>query len=482
MHLFLHIGPPKTGSTAIQKGLELNDTALKEAGVLPMFYRATKEHPLPLHALGLRHKNNWAANQGPLHQRFKTQQAAREWSDGYWKILAEAVQTSDADLCVISSEHLGYGIGVPGFLADLNKIFSGITVLAYARDPASLYFSSMQQNLRGGKRLAQLRTPATFAYRHRKEVGKYINVLGAENVTMRNFSRDNLVGGDVVVDFFAQLERFGKTIPVEPVQANESIPGAALALIMLINEATGAGGITRQRQQLINRIQSSEKVAQLPTFSPKMAWARALIRANAADGVQIRGENSNALFFTYQTCRAITATRQRGKPITAEADNPWYGAEQVKPRRAAKRYINTFVDEVLAPDEGTTVTGFKEVRHTPFFMKGEQFQEYMDFLLDNFPNARILCNSRDGEKVSQSGFLKTRDSELVRRDVSRTDGWFKALCARSNRCLHMQYDEYVADPSLLRDMFAFLELPYDPDRLQAVLDKPLTHAKGKKQG
>ncbi|MFT7595551.1 MAG: hypothetical protein ACI8R4_002880 [Paracoccaceae bacterium] len=200
---------------------------------------------------------------------------------------------------------------------------------------------------------------------------------------------------------------------------------------------------------------------------------------NSAQGVQIRGENANALYYTYQTCRAISETRERGLPKTAQPDHPWFGAEQVKPWRALKRLLNTFVDEVLAPDEGIIVTGFKEVRHNIFYMSGEQFQDYMDFILRNFPDSRILCNSRDGEKVSQSGFLKAKDPDVVRRDVRTADGWFKTLCARSNRCLHLQHEDYIADPDKLRDMFAFLDLPYDADRVRAVLDKPLTHAKGK---
>ncbi len=201
---------------------------------------------------------------------------------------------------------------------------------------------------------------------------------------------------------------------------------------------------------------------------------------NSAEGVQIRGENANALYYTHQACLAIADTRKRGLPNTAEPDHPWYGADQVKPWKAMKRLLNTFVDEVLTPDEGITVTGFKEVRHNSFFMSGEQFQDYMDFLLEEFPEARILCNSREAEKVSQSGFLKSRDPDIVRRDVEMADGWFRTLCARSDRCLRMQYEDYIADPDLLRDMFAFLELPYDADRVRAVLDKPLTHAKGKK--
>ncbi len=283
MHLLLHIGPPKTGSTAIQKSLELNDDALKDAGILPMFYRASKANPLPLHALGVRHKTGWALEQWPIRQKFDTPQAAHDWSDGHWRYLAETVRGSDADLCVISSEHLGYGVRVPGLLADLQEIFSGITLLAYARDPASLYFSSMQQQLRSGKRLFQLRTPENYPYRHRKEVEKYADILGTENVVVRNFSRDNLKGRDVVQDFFAQFERFGKTMQVDPVQANESVPGAALALLMLINEANATGDQSRQRQQLIRRMRSSKSVAGLPSFPPDLAWVRRMIRARAAE-------------------------------------------------------------------------------------------------------------------------------------------------------------------------------------------------------
>lgn len=200
---------------------------------------------------------------------------------------------------------------------------------------------------------------------------------------------------------------------------------------------------------------------------------------NSAPGVQIRGENANAAYHMYRMQGALYDTRKRGRNArTTQPDNPWFGAGQIKPKKVASKLLGAFVSDVLAPDDGITVTGFKEVRHTPLFMNEAQFQGYMDYLLENFPGARILCNSRDGEKVSQSGFLKTRNATNIRRNVGIADGWFKALCARSEHCLHMQHEDYVADPGLLREMFAFLDLPYDADRVRAVLDKPLTHAKG----
>ena len=203
---------------------------------------------------------------------------------------------------------------------------------------------------------------------------------------------------------------------------------------------------------------------------------------NSAPGVLIRGENGNAAYHMHRMHKALHDTRKRGhNPRTQAPDNPWFGAGEIKPRRMAARLLNGFVSDVLAPDEGITVTGFKEVRHSPAFMNEEQFQDYMDYLLENFPGARILCNSRDGEKVSQSGFLKARNAENIQRNVRVSDGWFKTLCARSDRCLHMQHEETVANPDRLREMFGFLDLPYDADQVRAVLDKPLTHAKGQDQ-
>lgn len=280
MHLLLHIGPPKTGSTAIQESLFLNTDKLKRTGIM-LF--PPERGDLPQRALIASHSLGEGFDKSPLQRKFETPEAAREWSAMQWESLADAVRQSEADLCVISSEHFSYSTNVPELLAAFRRIFSGISMLSYARDPVPLYFSRLQQNIRGGVPLQRIKTPLNFKFRLRKTTEQFLDVLGPENVTVRNFARDNLKGGDVVQDFFAHLERFDKTVSVDTVRVNESLPGAALALLMLMNEAAISGKRDKGQRQVVQRLARSDSVARLPPFRPKMPLANALIRSHTTE-------------------------------------------------------------------------------------------------------------------------------------------------------------------------------------------------------
>lgn len=199
---------------------------------------------------------------------------------------------------------------------------------------------------------------------------------------------------------------------------------------------------------------------------------------NTAPGVQLRGENMGALLHIFRACNALHETALRGrKDQTAEVDNPWFGAGEIEVQGACRQMLNLFLRRVLKPQPGVAVTGFKEIRHLPFHIpRDEEFAAYADFLLERFPRARIVCNSRDATAVSRSAWLRNEDPQRIGKAVRAADDRFRALAARSERCLHMQYEDYVASPAPLQEMFDFLELPFDAARVQAVLDKPLTHA------
>ena len=201
---------------------------------------------------------------------------------------------------------------------------------------------------------------------------------------------------------------------------------------------------------------------------------------NSTPGVVIRGENGGVLFHLFKAFDAARATARRGRgKLQRQPDRPWFGAGDVRPQALRKALVNGFVRTVLNPPEGTRVTGFKEIRHTPFFMSDDEFAEYVAFLLDAFPGSRLVFNSREAESVSRSGWLKERDPERVIRDVRACDRRFAAAMAQHpERCFHVQYEDFVADPGLYGRLFDFLDLPHDAERVKAVLEKPLTHAKG----
>lgn len=199
---------------------------------------------------------------------------------------------------------------------------------------------------------------------------------------------------------------------------------------------------------------------------------------NSAPGVQIRGENNNTLFHLFRAFQSSKDTKQRGEHNQQLApDTPWYGAGSLKPNQLAKNVVNTFVRTILSPDAGIHTTGFKEIRYVPYFMDKQTFEAYMNFLLREFPNSRIVFNSRDFADVARSGWNQKHPIEKIKQEVQSCDRRFIDYNKGNPRTLHWHYENSLTDPQKIRSLFKFLDLPYDPARVQAVLNKPLNHAK-----
>lgn len=200
---------------------------------------------------------------------------------------------------------------------------------------------------------------------------------------------------------------------------------------------------------------------------------------NACPGTVIRGENNNALYHLFRTIQALDeAHRLHGKPATAaRRDEPWFGADRIEPEFFEKRALTLFLRRVLTPPQGAKVIGFKEIRHTPFFIPEDQFAPYMDFLLTRFPRAKIVFNSRRGTDVAASSFIAKENPDKVRAWVAATDARFAAFAKTSDRVIHMRYEDWVADHSKVHDMLDFLGLDWSAEAVERVMAKPLTHGK-----
>ena len=108
------------------------------------------------------------------------------------------------------------------------------------------------------------------------------------------------------------------------------------------------------------------------------------------------------------------------------------------------------------------------------------FAGYVDFLLKTFPEARIVFNTRNADSVAQSAWLKEKPAAAVHRMVETCDRRFKdALKAHPDRCFLVEYEAFTADPGRYGELCGFLDLPYVPEKIAQVLEKPLLHAQGK---
>lgn len=289
MHLVLHVGPPKTGSTALQSALLASREELERAGILAWIRK-------PANGSGLSTLYQRGGRMQPFlraHYDFETMEQARRWSEGNWQDFETDIRRARPALTILSGETFIALGDHPDFVGRLRALFDRITVTAYARDPVSLFVSGLDQRIRAGARSAGLIGETFQPYAHTEALRSYAASFGTQNMVVRNLARDNLAGGDVVTDFAAVVARLsGHELRLTPGEGNtnEGLCGAAVAWLLLLNETLptprtprDANDVLRARRTLTRRLQQAPALKSLPKLGRPDAEVIGHIRACARD-------------------------------------------------------------------------------------------------------------------------------------------------------------------------------------------------------
>jgi hypothetical protein len=184
---------------------------------------------------------------------------------------------------------------------------------------------------------------------------------------------------------------------------------------------------------------------------------------NSVPGYLIRGENRDALHHLYLFHTTLADERARVGPENGrQRTHPFYGIGDVPLDRSLADIRTLVVDTVLRPKKDTRVTGFKEIRwYHPDLV------EYVAWLRDVFPGARFLVNTRNHEAVLKSGWWADGDHA---EGLAGAEAGILALAdSLGEAAYRVHYDDYVADPAVLRGMFDWLGEPFDEDAVRAVM-------------
>jgi hypothetical protein len=187
---------------------------------------------------------------------------------------------------------------------------------------------------------------------------------------------------------------------------------------------------------------------------------------NTIPGYRISGENYNALHYLYE---AVTAVKQGRRQNLGEEhlqpQSAWYGMPRTQPSTFQRDLVNSFVINVLRPEPGDRVLGFKEIRYTEKHVP--DLAEYLAFLQESFPGCRIVFNHRDAAAVSKSSWW-TQVGKAVEK-VKAVDARLWAVPADESH-FHFIYDKLDDGLDHVRELFEFLGEQLDEQTVRDVLD------------
>ena len=184
---------------------------------------------------------------------------------------------------------------------------------------------------------------------------------------------------------------------------------------------------------------------------------------NGIPGYLLRGESLDAvhhLWKFHSTLAAKAATghhRARRKPT-----HPFFGISDFPVQTSIAGIRRLVLDTLLRPEPGTRVTGFKEIR-----WYHADLEEYVAWLREVFPGARFVVNTRDNAAVLQSKWWATGDKAAELAGIEKR---LLALAADlGDAAYHVHYDDYVADPMVLRGLYDWLGEPFDEQQVRATM-------------
>lgn len=226
MRIVIHVGMHKTGSTAIQQYYSRNDfpsvcyTPWVESNLCGLFMLLFQDEDL------LPQYHGFLA-QGPEFLA-RLPEMRRQWLDETESFL----RRSEGRTIIFSAEDISW----PGFssatarMAEFFWDFSDeIQVVGYVREPKSFAVSAFQQYLKDGG-LTELDVETLWPH-YRGRFQRLDELFGRENVTLKRYERDALVGHGVVSDFASLIGVSGPS--VVDTDANASLSAEATALLFV---------------------------------------------------------------------------------------------------------------------------------------------------------------------------------------------------------------------------------------------------------
>jgi len=234
----LHIGHPKTGTTALQSVFSKNSKVLLDQASALYPTRTTPQEYK--HAIAIPWLFN--ADNAPIRRRTHAQgEELQRISMLYWESLVNEVVSTEYERLILSAEGFWTILRRSSqkqqqvFREKLYALSGEVQVIAYLKSPAPYFLSRINQKLRNYKSVTLPRRSYLSS-----AIQGWEN-LGFDEYSWRIFDRKSLVNHDIVEDFCANY--LPKTFDVSLLnragieEANSSVSNEALVIIEEITKA-----------------------------------------------------------------------------------------------------------------------------------------------------------------------------------------------------------------------------------------------------
>jgi hypothetical protein len=187
---------------------------------------------------------------------------------------------------------------------------------------------------------------------------------------------------------------------------------------------------------------------------------------SSTPGVMIRGENGGVLTRLFDFHETVRHHRERlARPTPLPASHPWWGIDGYPEATALRDMRLLMLETVLRPEPDTRVVGFKEID-----WPSERMPEFLAFVREVFPGARFVLNTRDLSHVAASKWWATRPDAMDELQTMEKRFVSALESLGGDAYYRVHYDDYVADPTVLRGLFEWLGEDFQEDRVREVMD------------
>lgn len=195
-NIVLHMGPDKTGSTAIQKTFHANAEQFERQGVLYLADRGRGKNNRTLSIV-------FCETEARARKLFGADE--KQWDNGskqYLELLQGKVAATKADTLVLSFEGLVHlnKKELKKLHTFLRSLAEDICVVLYAREPISYAISAMSQRVKTGRRAWSWHSPVLG---YKDFFKRIIPEFGRENIHVRLYDSKTFPSANVVLDFLS---------------------------------------------------------------------------------------------------------------------------------------------------------------------------------------------------------------------------------------------------------------------------------------